>query len=224
MPRATVVTGERRWRLLALSVVLIVLVALAVRGVGFPSLPSISNPFGTESVDRSTPPLLTSLQDLSRFEAASGTYQVVVDVEKDVKRVPSVVAGERTLYLATGSVDASVDFSGLDASTVKVSGDGKSVDIVLPQAALSPARIDPEQSRVVSRERGVLDRLGGVFSDNPTSERELNITAQDRMRDAARRSELAVRAQDNTRVMLKNLLRPLGYDQVRVTFERESRP
>lgn len=44
--------------------------------------------FGTTSVDRSGPAVLKSIQDLGQFEAASGYYELVVDVEKDVKPVP----------------------------------------------------------------------------------------------------------------------------------------
>lgn len=208
-------------RTIALTIVVIGVLALLVRGIGFPS---IGNPFGTETVDRSAPPLLTSLEDLARFQAASGTYQVIVDLEKDVKRVPSLVAGERTLFLAQGSVDAYVDFTGLGASSVEVSADGTRVDITLPPAALSEARVDPKNSRVISRDRGVLDRLGGVFSDDPTSDRELFVESQDRMAAAARESGLTDRAEDNTQKMLEGLLAPLGYDDVRITYEDDVRP
>ena len=213
--------GNRQVRTLALTVVVVGLLALLVRGIGFPLL---GNPFGTETVDRSSPPLLTSLMDLSRFQAASGTYQVVVDVEKDVKRVPSLVAGERTLFLAQGSVDAYVDFTGLGKSSVMATADGSRVDITLPHAALSEARVDPKNSRVISRDRGVLDRLGGVFSDDPTSDRELFVKSQERMAAAARESGLTDRAEDNTKKMLTELLAPLGYDDVRITYKDDVRP
>ncbi len=206
---------DRRTRTLTLVVVLVALLTLLVRGIGFPSF---GNPFGSETVDRSATPLLTSLQDLSRFQAATGTFQVVVDLETDVKRVPSLLAGERTLFIAQGSVDAYVDFSGLGNAAVQVSEDRRTVRITLPAAALSDPRVDPEASRVVSRQRGVLDRIGGIFSDNPTGERELYLNAQDKMRDAATSSDLTRRAQDNTKSMLSELLATLGYTDVQVTF------
>lgn len=213
--------GDRRWRGVALTAVVLVLLVIGLQSV---RLPSLSNPFGTKTVDRSAPALLTSLTDLARFQAASGSFQVIVDVEKDVGRVPSVVAGERTLFLAQGSVDSYVDFTGIGEDAVTVSADGKRVDIVLPPAALSDARVDPEQSRVVSRQRGVLDRLGGVFSDDPTSERELYLVAQRQMAEAARAGGLQERAEDNTRSMLTGLLGTLGYTDVDVEFSPDVRP
>ncbi|MCU1691751.1 MAG: hypothetical protein JWM64_842 [Frankiales bacterium] len=188
------------------------------------SLPSLSNPFSTDTVDRSGPALLTKLSDLARFQAATGSFQVVVDLEKDVDNVPSLVAGERTLFVAQGSVDSYVDFGGIAKDAVAVSGDGRRVDIVLPAAALSEARVDPEQSRVYSRQRGLLDRLGGVFSDDPTSERELYLIAQRKMVLAAGASEMQERAEDNTRSMLTGLLGTLGYSDVHVDFTPEARP
>lgn len=196
---------------------LLALVVLTVR------LPSLSNPFGSRDVDRSPPPLLQALQDLSRYQGASGTFQVVVDVERDVPHVPALVAGERTLFLAQGSVDGYVDLGRLGPDAVRVAPD-RSVQITLPPATLSPARVDPAASRVVSRSRGVLDRIGGVFSDSPTSERELYLAAQERMADAAAASDLRRRTEDNTRTMLTSLLGGLGYPDVTVTFTPDARP
>ncbi|MEX2290445.1 MAG: DUF4230 domain-containing protein [Mycobacteriales bacterium] len=221
----SVVRGrDRRWRSVSLTAVVVVLLAIGLQSVNLPSLPSLSNPFGTKTVDRSAPVLLTSLADLARFQAATGSFQVIVDIEKDVGKLPSLVAGERTLFVAQGSVDAYVDFTGIGKDAVTVSADGKRVDVVLPPAALSDARVDPEQSRVYSRQRGVLDRLGGVFSDDPTSERELYLAAQTQMGEAAKAGGLQKRAEDNTRSMLTGLLGTLGYTDVHVAFSPDVRP
>jgi hypothetical protein len=71
---------------------------------------------------------------------------------------------------------------------------------------------------VFSRERGLLDRLGSVLSDNPTSERELYLLAQQRMQAAAAESGLRAQAEENTTAMLQSMLRSLGYEQVTVTY------
>lgn len=223
----SVVRGrDRRRRGVPLTAVILVLLAIGLLAIGLPrlNLPSLSNPFGTKTVDRSAPVLLTSLTDLARFQAATGSFQVIVDDEKDVGNVPSLVAGERTLFVAQGSVDSYVDFTGIGKDAVTVSADGKRVDVVLPPAALSDVRVDPEQSRVYSRQRGLLDRLGGVFSDDPTSERELYLAAQRQMGEAAKAGGLQERAEDNTRSMLTGLLGTLGYTDVRVEFSPEVRP
>ncbi len=209
------------WR--AATLIAVVLVLLAI-GLPRLRLPTLSNPFSSTTVDRSAPALLTSLTDLARFEAASGSFQVVVDVEMDVAKIPSALAGERTLFLAQGSVDSSVDFAGIGKNAVTVSADGTRVDIVLPPATLSDPRVDTEQSRVYSRDRGLLNRLGGIFSDSPTSERELYLAAERKMTEAAEAGGLQNQAENNTRAMLESLLGTLGYTDVNVAFSPDLRP
>ena len=203
---------------IAAGVVLLVAL-LAVSSLGSLRLwPSFPNPFGARETDRSQPVLLKAIEDLAVFKAATGNFQVVVDLEKGSRGIPLVIKGERPLFVAGGSVDAEGDFSTLDEGAIKVSADGERVEITLPRARLTQARVDPAQSQVFSRERGLLDRLGSVLSDNPTSERELYQLAQAKMQSAADQSDLRDRAERNTRAMLESMLRSLGYTDVAVTF------
>jgi hypothetical protein len=197
---------------------LIAFAALAGAGKLGGLFPSIGNPFGTETIDRTPPALLQSLTDLSDYHAASANFQVIVDTEKDAKFVPSFIRGERTVYVAGGSVDAIVDFSQLDERSIQVSPDRTSVSVVLPAPTIADPDLDPEQSRVVSRDRGVLDRIGSAFSDNPSTERPLVLAAEDKMREAAGASDLRAKAESNTRSMLEGMLRALGYSSVNVSF------
>jgi hypothetical protein len=192
---------------------------LAVSTLGTLRLwPSFPNPFGARQVDRSQPVLLEAIEDLKVFKAATGNFQVVVDLEESSRGIPLLIKGQRTLFVAGGSVDAEVDFSTLGEGAIKVSAGGERVEITLPKARLTQARVDPAQSRVFSRERGLLDRLGSVLSDNPTSERELYQLAQAKMEAAAASSDLQARAEHNTRAMLESMLRSLGYTDISVTF------
>lgn len=193
------------------------LLVLAVTWAGG-LLPSIGNPFGTDTVDRTGPAVLQAVRDISEYRAATGEFQVVVDLEEDVRFVPSRISGERTLFVATGSADAGVDLGGLDEEGVRVSEDGTEVTISLPPVQLYEASVDPEASYVVDRERGVLDRIGSVFSDSPTGERELYLVAEERITAAAQEAGLRERAEANTRAMLEALMGSLGYETVRVRF------
>ena len=202
----------------ALAAVALLIVAL-IAAVG--SL----NPFGSETKDRSGPVLLKSLEDLSQYRAASANMQVVVDVEQDDKLLPSFIRGERTLFVAAGTVDAAVDFSGLskDAGAVKVSDDRKAVTITLPAATLTEARLDPSRSRVYDRDRGITNRVEDVFSDNPGDEQPVYELATRKLSDAAKADpELRKRAQENTRHMLEGMMRGLGFEQVTVRFQPAS--
>src|SRR5215218_6589978 len=99
------------WGLIVVGIV----VALMAAGViSFRDLlPSFDNPFRAETVDRSGPAVLKSIQDIGEFRAASGHFEVVIDLEKDTS-LPSKVLGERILFVAVGSVDAGVDLNQLD--------------------------------------------------------------------------------------------------------------
>jgi hypothetical protein len=212
-----VVARPSRLRGLAIAG-LVVLAAFVGAGKLGGFLPSLGNPFGSQTIDRTQPALLQSLADLSEYHAATGNFQVIVDTEKDTKFVPSFIRGERTVYVAGGSVDAIVDFSGLDERSIQVSPDRTTVTVNLPAPYVDEPTVDPSTSRVVSRDRGVLDRIGSAFSDNPSTERPLVLAAQEKMRDAAGESDLRAKAEANTRRMLEGMLRALGYTSVNVTF------
>jgi Protein of unknown function (DUF4230) len=181
-------------------------------------IPGLSNPFGTTQVDRTGPAVLKALDDLHEYKAATGSYQVMVDIEKDARYMPSLLKGERTLFLAQGSVDAGVDFSRLGPDAVTVNPD-HSVTITLPHATLSKPVLDTAASHVVDRRRGLLDRLGSVFSDSPTGEQALYLAAEPKLRAAADESALIARADQNTTQMLTKFLGALGFDKVDVVFQ-----
>ncbi|TFV91646.1 DUF4230 domain-containing protein [Blastococcus sp. CT_GayMR20] len=201
-------------RLLAAGAGLAVLVPVGMKVASW--LPD--EPFGQEVVDRSTTPLVLALQDLHEYHAATGTFQVVVDRELDTRYVPAVISGERVEFLATGTADASVDFTGLDAGRVALSADGTSATIELPAPRVGEVRIDPEQSHVLDRDRGLVERLGDALGDNPVDDSELYALAEDRLAAAAEESDLRERAETNTRAMLTGLARSLGVDEVEVSF------
>jgi Protein of unknown function (DUF4230) len=186
-------------------------------------LPSFGNPFRTETVDRSSPVVLESIQDLRRFTAASGHFEVIVDIEKDTQFVPSQLRGERVLFVAVGNVDAGVDFTNLEEDAVKVSDGRRTVELELPHAEFFEARVDPERSYVYDRDRGLIDRVASIFQDNPTSERELYRLAEDKLRSAAEdKSGILVRAERNTRQMLRGLMEALGFTSITIRFVDEA--
>lgn len=181
-------------------------------------LPQVSNPFEESEIDRSQPVLLQSIQDLSRYEAAAGNFQVVIDLEKDVRFLPSWVRGERTLFVAAGTVNAYVDFSAIDDGTIQISGEA--AQITLPAPALDRTNLDSERSYVFAQERGLLNRIESLFSDNPGEQRELYVLAEQKIQAVAQESGIIARAEQNTRSMLVGMLRSLGYTRVTVTFEQ----
>jgi hypothetical protein len=190
---------------------------LVVAGVvGFQLLDS---PFTTVTKDHSPPPVLLELRDLSDFHAAQAQFEVTLDLEKDVKYVPSAIAGERVQFLGVGTVDAVVDFNKIGSGAIKISDDNKSVVVTLPGAYAMAPVLDHEQSHVMNRDRGLLNRIGGLFNDNPTSEAGLYDAAINKMADAAAQTDLVARAQEHTTFVLTSMLKSMGFEKIDIVFD-----
>ncbi|MFB7053448.1 DUF4230 domain-containing protein [Streptomyces vinaceus] len=210
--------GTRRpwWgRTAAAVAVVAVLIALVAR---FGLVPGFDSLFGETTRDRSGPALLKSIQDMDRYEAAVGNFQVVVDLEKDAAFLPDAIRGTRTLYVGAGTVGGYVELGGLGEGNVSVNDDRTKATLRLPHAVLGPAALDPERSYAVSKQRGLLDRIGDLFSDNPAGEQAVQKLAAQHINEAARDSGLAERAEKNTTAMLEGLLRSLGFREVTVSY------
>src|SRR5918993_2479614 len=216
--------GATRWaggprrslgRLVGAGLAAVLVAALAL--LGLRSVVSWPD-FGDKEIDRSGPAVLTAMRDLAEYHAASGSYQVVVDIQQD-SVLPDILKGKRTIFLAVGSVDSYVDFRKLGDDAVTISEDRTTVSLRLPRAQLSTPNVDPEQSRVLNQDLGVIDRLGGLFSDQPNPQnQQMYVLAQQRLAEAATKVGLQARAEDNTRVTLERLMRSLGFTEVKVTF------
>lgn len=182
-------------------------------------LPRLRNPFAEATVDRSQPALLKSITALSRYEAASGSFQVIVDLARRSSFIPSFIEGTDTLFVGAGTDIAFVDFSGLKGKDVAVSPNRTRVTITLPPAQLEPAVLNVKQSYVFAEQQGLLNRIGNFFSSNPNSQHQVYVLAVEKIQAAARRSPLVADAQRNTAAMLTGLLRSLGFQQVTVLFK-----
>ena len=215
---ATRIAGEIRRGLVGTVVGLVVVLLVALLALF--GLAQLTHwPFGSEERDRSGPAVLTAMRDLSEYHAATGQYQVVIDIQQDAKFLPDVIKGKRTIFLAIGSVDAFVDFRKLGDDAVSVSSDRTSVSITLPRAQLSTPNVDPDQSRVLNQDLGVIDRLGNLFSDQPNPQnQQMYQLAEQRLADAAKQVGLQKRAEDNTKATLDKLMRSLGFTTVNITF------
>ena len=200
--------------------VTVLLVTIAALGFGAViALKSLrpTNPLREETVDRSQPALLKSLTDLAELHAAEGRYQVLVDVEKDTRYVPTVLKGTRVLYSATGSVDALVDLSAIGPGSVRI--DGSTVHVTVPSVRLAEPALDLAESRVVSRDRGLLDRIGSGVGEERNPDQQLLVLAEDKVgRADGEDAQLRQRAEANVRTTIAGLVRSLGFADVVVDF------
>ncbi len=200
-----------------------VVVALGATGVMMvPRFFSHLNPLAETTVDRTGPALLTAISDMHTYQAASGQFQVSVDVERDAKWLPAAIHGERVVVLAEGSVDAGVDFSKLNRQDIVVDPVSKAVSITLPHATLGAARLNLTSSKVVSHKRGLFDRLGSTFGGSSSADQDAFRLAEKKLASAAKSSDLVARAELNTAAMVKQLAAGLGHPNVTVTFAAPS--
>jgi len=214
------VSGGWTGRLIGLAAAVTAVIAGLIVLSAVHLLPQLRNPFAETTTDRSGPVLLKSITALSRYEAASGSFQVVVDLSKQTAFLPSFIEGSDTLFIGQGTEIAFVDFSRLNGSRIRVSPDRASVTIGLPAARLEPAVLNVNQSYVYAEQQGLVNRIGDFFSGNPNSQQQVYILAQRKIETAARQSPLLAEAQKNTTGMLDGMLHSLGFRQVTVTFSK----
>src|SRR5580692_6449061 len=181
-------------------------------------LPQLRNPFAETTTVRSQPVILKSITNLSRYEAASGSFEVVVDLTKRTSLLPSFLAGSETLFVGQGTDIAYIDFSQLKSQAITVNANRTSVTIALPKAQLEPAVLDVSQSYVYAQQQGLFNRIGKFFSGNPNSQQQVYILAQQKIQTAAQQSPLLTEAQKSAEGMLDGMLTSLGFQHVTVTF------
>ena len=114
----------------------------------------------------------------------------MLDVEQDRRFIPSFISGERVIFLATGSVDGFVNFNAVGPERVVVDEVARTATISLPSPQLGAPVVDHEASRVLSRDRGIAERVGSVFEENPGSETEFFQLAERRLAEAAAQSDV----------------------------------
>jgi hypothetical protein len=191
-----ILRGERlAGRLIGLAAAVAAVIAALLVLSAVHLLPQLRNPFAETTTDRSGPVLLKSITALSRYEAASGSFQVVVDLQRS-SLLPSFLEGSDTLFIGQGS------------------------DIA---AQLEPAVLNVSQSYVYAEQQGLLNRIGNFFSGNPNGQQQVYILAQQKIQTAARQSPLLADAQKNTTGMLEGMLHSLGFQQVTVTYAAAAR-
>jgi hypothetical protein len=213
-PRSAGVGRRIFWFLTVVALTVAAVLALNVTGI----LPEFHNPFAPQKVVKAQPPLLLSIKDLSRFVAAEGEFQVVIDLKKDRRYVPDFLLNQRTLFIADGTVQAYVEFGAIGEASIKETEPSTSVEIILPAPQLEKPRLDLSRSYVFAEERGLINRVDDFFGGDPNRQQEVMLKAEETLATAANASELKQRAEANTRSMLSGMLRSLGYTSVKITF------
>lgn len=196
-----------------IAVIVLVLVSSAVH-----LLPQLRNPFSETTTTTSGPVLLQSITQLSRYEAASGTFQVVVDISSGGSFLPSFLEGSDTLFIGVGTDNSYVDFSTLKGNAITVSPDRLTVSIKLPHAQLEQANLNVQDSYVFASQQGLFTQVNSFLNGNPNSQQAVYEQAQKDITAAAAKSQLIADAERNTKTMLVSLLQSLGFKNISITY------
>ena len=209
-----------RWRkrIVTGAGALVVLAVLALVASAIHLLPQLRNPFSEQTTERSGPVLLQSIVQLSKYEAAEGNFQVVVDISSGGSLLPSFLEGSDTMFIGVGTDNAYVDFSQLKGKDVQTSADRLSATLILPPAQLEPAQLDVQQSYVFAQQQGLFTRVNSFLGGNPNSQQAVYELAQKQIQGAAAKSQLIQDAERNTTTMLTSLLQSLGFKNITVKY------
>jgi len=152
--------------------------------------------------------IVERIQRLQRLESVKYTLEKVVTGERQSRFLPQSLAGERLLLIVRGEVFAGVDLSKLKSSDVEAKG--KHVKITLPHAEVFSTRLDNNQTRVYSRETGLL-----VPAD-PNLESEVRAEAERQLLLTALTDGILNNASANARGTVGALVQALGFTDVEV--------
>ena len=159
-------------------------------------------------IDTSRPSVVQRIQELQRLETVVFAIDKIVSGGYENEYLPRFLAGDRLLLIVYGDVTAGVDLSRLEPGDVKV--DGKSVQLMLPDAEIFSSRIDNERTRVYSRETGLFSSV------DPQLETEVRKEAERQIRQAAVDAGVLKTAMTNATTTLKAFLHSLGFEQVAI--------
>lgn len=163
------------------------------------------NPF---RVDISRPTVVQQIQQLQRLETVVYSMEKIVTGDQQNRFLPRLLAGDRLLLIVHGDVTAGVDLAALDPARLSING--KSIELTLPEPAIFSTRLDNARTRVYTRETGLFTR------PDPELESEVRREAERQLTQAARDGGILKTAAINARTTLTSLLHGLGFETVNV--------
>jgi len=166
-----------------------------------------------EEVDLTS--LVTRVRDLSRLETASMHVVHVGTLTQSYEMVPNALAGDEITFFATGDVIAGVDLSQLKQQDIRREPDG-TITLRLPPSQILVTRLDNRESRVITRNTGVLRRA------DTNLESRARQYAEQGIRTEALKKGILPMASQNAEVKVGELLHTLGFRKVR--FEIATAP
>jgi len=152
--------------------------------------------------------LVTRVRELNRLETASMRVVHVSTITQSYQLVPDTFAGDKLTLLATGDVIAGLDLSQMKPADAWREGDGTLV-LRLPPPQILVTRLDNSQSRVLTRNTGILRRADINLESRAREHAETGIR-----NEAIRKGILDLAAQNGEK-KLADFLHTVGVQRVR---------
>lgn len=209
---------RKRWIVLAIVAILIVLTPLMMR-IAFPprevAAAIVEATVGKQEKPLDLTAIVTKVGELNRLETAQMRVMHVSQISQSYGIIPDMLAGDSLTLMAVGEVFAGVDLSRLQPADVRQEGD-RGVVIRLPRAEVLVTRLDNDETRV-------LDRKTGAFRKADLGlEGRARVYAENGIREEALRKGILDLASTNAERRIGELARALGARSVR--FERAAEP
>lgn len=177
-----------------------------------PQLPELPPLHSSVHVLRETSDVLVAVQNLARLESTSFHMERVIDLSDKQSHLFGLISTEDALLLvAVADVVAGVDLSRLGPEEIEISEDRRRVSLSLPPAEIFHTALDPQRTYVHTRRTGLLAQR------KETLETEARKRAERSLGEAAAEAGILKKADENARKVVTELLRSLGFTDVRVT-------
>lgn len=155
--------------------------------------------------------VVQDIQKLNELATVKWTQQVIVEEEgsEEIWRryLPDFLSGETVLLVAVGDVQAGVNLDEMGEDDMRVEEDMVTID--LPEARILSASLKEDETKLYSRERGLID-----FRGDDTLIEEARRDAVDEIQDAAENNGIIEQAQTNAEDSIEAFVMSLGYEEV----------
>jgi hypothetical protein len=168
---------------------------------------------GESLVVQSTPSVVVAVRDLARLEGAEFRIDRVISLTDEQEQLFGLVkAKDAILLVASGSVVAGVDLSGLTDADVVIDPVGHKVRLRLPSSEILSSRLDADHTFVYQRDTDLLARRKESLETQARQEAERTLAK------AAAEGGIVERSNASVRRTVETLLRSLGFSDVEVVL------
>jgi len=155
---------------------------------------------------------LEQIKAMGRLETIEYIIQTVIDIKTQPtntwQHIIGVFGTDKILLIAKGNVVAGIDLQKIRQTDITTNKNG--VTLWLPPPEIFYSRIDNHETYVYQREKGILSHY------DKNLETQARMVAEDQILSWAKENGILKKAKENAITQLDNLLRSLGFTDIRI--------